>query len=68
MNIWRTSITSDGKWMLALVKRLDHRDPKTERNAGVSSAAAITCILPMASVVYTGDDDGKVVSVSVLSI
>ncbi|KAF2104564.1 beach-domain-containing protein [Rhizodiscina lignyota] len=61
VNIFKISITSDGKWMLALIKRLDHSDPKVDRNAGNAVAPApITCILPMASVVYTGDDDGRV--------
>jgi len=29
---------------------------------GANYAAAISCILPMAQVVYTGDEEGRVVS------
>ena len=29
---------------------------------GANYAAAVSCILPMAQVVYTGDEDGRVVS------
>lgn len=31
--------------------------------AGFNIGASITAILPMAQVVYTGDDDGRVVSI-----
>ena len=64
VNVWKTSITSDGKWMLALVKRLEHSEPRVDRSFAAVTSAAITCILPMPTVVYTGDDDGKVVSSS----
>lgn len=43
--------------MLDHVKRMNHLDP-----AGFNFHAAITCILPMAQVVYTSDEDGRVVS------
>ncbi|KAK5178647.1 beige protein-like 1, partial [Cryomyces antarcticus] len=43
-----------------LVKRLNNVD--SSREEGTNFAAAITCILPMAQTVYTGDDDGRVVS------
>ena len=36
-------------------------------SAGFNVSAAITAVLPMAQVVYTGDDDGRVVSVSIES-
>lgn len=36
---------------------MNHLDP-----AGFNVHAAITCILPMAQVVYTSDEDGRVVS------
>ncbi len=42
------------------MRRLDHTDPKSESGANVD--AAITCITPMPQLVYTGDDDGRVVS------
>ena len=48
----------DGKFELDLIKRLDHVDPGLDK----TSAASITCILPMSHTVYTGDEDGKVVS------
>ena len=32
--------------------------------AGFNISAAMTCILPMAQVVYTGDDDGRIVGLS----
>ena len=43
--------------MLEHVKRMNHLDP-----AGYNVAASMTCILPMAQTVYTGDEDGRVVS------
>ena len=47
----------EGKFHLDHVKRLNHMDP-----AGFNFAAAITCILPMPLVLFTGDEDGRVVS------
>lgn len=49
-----------GVWELEFLRRLDHVDPKSETGANVD--AAITCITPMPQVVYTGDEDGRVVS------
>ena len=43
--------------MLDHVKRLNHLD-----QAGFNVTAAITSLLPMPLVLYTGDDDGRVVS------
>ncbi len=43
--------------MLEHVKRMDHLD-----QAGFNVNAAMTALLPMAHTVYTGDDDGRVVS------
>jgi hypothetical protein len=37
---------------------LNHGDPTVP-----SAAAPITCILPMANHVYTGDEEGRVVSI-----
>jgi hypothetical protein len=42
---------------LNLVNVLNHSDPTVP-----SAAAPITCILPMANHVYTGDEEGRVVS------
>ena len=58
--IWNLSLNHSGKWSVDLVKRLNHVD--TSREDGANFSASITCILPMAQVVYTGDDGGKVVS------
>lgn len=60
VNIWRKTVGPRGRWVLELVRRLDHVDPKSENGANVD--AAITCITPMPQIVYTGDDDGRVVS------
>lgn len=43
--------------MLEHIKRMNHLD-----SAGFNFHAAITCVLPMAQVVYTSDGDGRVVS------
>ncbi|KAL9099060.1 MAG: hypothetical protein Q9187_009555 [Circinaria calcarea] len=56
VNIWNMTI-HDGHFVLEHVKRMNHMDP-----AGYNLNAAITCILPTAQVVYTGDADGRVVS------
>ena len=47
-----------GSFVLDHVKRLNHLD-----QAGFNVTAAITSLLPMPLVLYTGDDDGRVVSV-----
>ncbi|KAI1379000.1 beach-domain-containing protein [Hypoxylon crocopeplum] len=57
VNIWQR-VTKDGKWVLELVRRLDHIDTRSE--TGTNTEAAITCITPMPQLVYTGDDDGRV--------
>ena len=53
--IW-SNVIRDGNFVLEHVKRMNHLDP-----AGFNVSAAMTCILPMAQVVYTGDEDGRVV-------
>ena len=53
----------DGKFILEHVKRMNHMD-----QAGFNISSAMTCILPMAQVVYVGDDDGRVVSFSLLGV
>jgi hypothetical protein len=59
VNVWKKCVKS-GKWALDLVKRLDHADQRAE--GGGNIGAGITCITPMPQAVYTGDEDGKVVS------
>lgn len=58
VNVWRKCV-KNGIWTLDLIKRLDHLDPRAEN--GLNTVATITCITPMAQVVYTGDEDGRVV-------
>lgn len=61
VNVWRRSVRrGDGRWVLELLRRLDHVDSKSENGQNVN--APITCVTPMPAVVYTGDEDGKVVS------
>ncbi|KAH8634414.1 Beige 1 [Alternaria alternata] len=55
-----TTTTTTSKWSLNLVNVLNHGDPTVP-----SAAAPITCILPMANHVYTGDEEGRVVAGSV---
>ena len=59
VNIWRRNIKA-GKWTLEFMRRLDHVDYKSEN--GENTEAGITCITPMPSCLYTGDEDGRVVS------
>ena len=54
--IWNLAI-HDGRFALEHIKRMNHMD-----SAGFNIGAAISCILPMPQTVYTGDDDGRVVS------
>ena len=56
VNVWNIAIRR-GIFVLEHVKSMHHLD-----QAGFNVGAAITAILPMAQVVYTGDDDGRVVS------
>lgn len=61
VNIWKRVVDgATGKWVLRHVRRLDHVDARSE--TGLNTEAAITCITPMPLLVYTGDDDGRVVS------
>jgi WD40 repeat protein len=59
VSIWRKSIMG-GKWALELLRRLEHIDRNSEKGENVE--AGITCISPMPTCVYTGDEDGRVVS------
>ncbi|PFH62827.1 hypothetical protein XA68_11608 [Ophiocordyceps unilateralis] len=52
VKVWRKCWTTDGRWTLELLRQLDH--------GGGEKAAGITCITPMPSCLYTGDDDGRV--------
>lgn len=58
VNVWRKSIMG-GKWTLELLRRLDHFDHKNDK--GGNTEAGITCISPMPTCVYTGDEEGRVV-------
>lgn len=61
VNVWRRAVRrGDGKWVLELLRRLDHIDTKSESGQNVD--APITCVTPMPGMVYTGDEDGRVVS------
>ena len=62
VNVWRKTISPTGKWVLELLSRLDHVDYKTGTRQNV--AAGITCISPMPHCLYTGDEDGRVVSIT----
>ncbi|KAI9762455.1 MAG: hypothetical protein M4579_000431 [Chaenotheca gracillima] len=67
VNIWNKSISPQtGKFQLQLVHRLNHADPARSGPDGLSLSSSITCILPLAQVVYTGDEDGRVVSLPLL--
>ncbi|KAF4503775.1 hypothetical protein G6O67_008909 [Ophiocordyceps sinensis] len=57
VNVWRKSVSA-GKWTLELLRRLDHADCKSDK--GENTEAGITCIAPMPTCLYTGDDDGRV--------
>lgn len=61
VNVWNVAIRN-GAFTLEHVKRMHHLD-----QAGFNIGASITAILPRAQVVYTGDDDGRVVSFPFLS-
>ncbi|KAJ0162419.1 Beige -like protein 1 [Colletotrichum tanaceti] len=57
VNVWKKCV-KNGKWVLELLRRLDHVDPRSE--VGANYDAGVTCITPMPQCVYTGDDDGRV--------
>ena len=64
VRVW-SKIIKDGKFELELIRQLNHTDGAREDGGNV--AAAVSCILPMPQVVYTGDEDGKVVSLSCIT-
>ncbi|KAK5944674.1 beige protein-like 1 [Knufia obscura] len=57
VKVWALVI-EDGVFTLELIRQLNHIDGRGE---GGNVSAAITCILPQPQVVYTGDEDGRVV-------
>lgn len=65
VNVWRKSIKA-GRWSLELLRRLDHIDLKSDK--GGNTEAGITCVSPMPTCLYTGDDDGRVVSFSQMTL
>ncbi|KAF5572287.1 Beige like 1 [Fusarium pseudoanthophilum] len=64
VNVWRRSIVGS-RWTLELLRKLDHVDYKNDK--GANTEAGITCISPMPTCVYTGDDDGRVYEWNLLS-
>ncbi|KAF5563884.1 Beige like 1 [Fusarium napiforme] len=64
VNVWRRSIVGS-RWTLELLRKLDHVDYKSDK--GANTEAGITCISPMPTCVYTGDDDGRVYEWNLLS-
>ncbi|KAK3935610.1 beige protein 1 [Diplogelasinospora grovesii] len=62
VNVWRKTVGKNGRWILEFLRRLDHVDPRKISESGANIEAAITCITPMPQLVYTGDEDGRVVS------
>jgi hypothetical protein len=61
VKVWRKAIgPRTGRWHLEFLRRLDHIDPKSETGANVE--AAMTCVAPLPAIVYTGDEEGRVVS------
>ncbi|VBB72904.1 Putative protein of unknown function [Podospora comata] len=61
VNIWRKTVSKEGRWVLEWMRRLDHvNQGKMTSERGENVEAAVTCIAPMERLVYTGDDDGRV--------
>ncbi|KAL8955686.1 MAG: hypothetical protein Q9193_006552, partial [Seirophora villosa] len=56
--IWNVAIRR-GVFVLEHIKRMHHLDPAATA-AARTLKASITCVLPLAQRVYTGDEDGKV--------
>lgn len=59
VNVWSKMIRGGG-FELELVRQLHHVD--NNRDDGANISAGISCILALPSVIYTGDELGKVVS------
>lgn len=58
--VWLVVTDDLGKWMLQLVRRLEHADHL--RSGNDPHASAITAICPLDHLIYTGDGSGRVVS------
>ena len=58
VKVW-SRVMRGSRFELDLVRQLNHVDASREDGGNVS--AGISCILPMPQVVYTGDEDGRVV-------
>ena len=58
VKVW-SKVIRGSRFELELVRQLNHVD--TSREDGGNVSAGISCILPMPQVVYTGDEDGRVV-------
>ncbi len=58
VKVW-SKVIRDNKFELELIRQLNHVDVSREDGGNVT--AGISCILPMPQVVYTGDEDGRVV-------
>ena len=58
VKVWSLTI-EDGGFVLEAIRHLNHVDSAREDGGNVS--AGISCILALPQVVYTGDDDGRVV-------
>lgn len=61
VNIWSKNIRA-GRFELELIRQLHHTDNTRDNGANISSG--ISCILALPQVVYTGDEAGRVVSLS----
>lgn len=59
VKVWN-KVIRDGRFELEVIRQLNHVDSSQEDEENVR--AGISCILPMPQVVYTGDEDGRVVS------
>jgi beige protein homolog 1 len=59
VKVWNKVIRG-GRFELELIRQLNHVN--SSREDGGNVGAGISCILPMPQVVYTGDEDGRVVS------
>ncbi|WEW56011.1 beige protein-like 1 [Emydomyces testavorans] len=60
VNIWSKTIRN-GQFELDLIRQLHHVDQAREDRPAIP--AGITCILPLAQAVYTGDEAGRVVRI-----
>lgn len=65
VRIW-SKVIREGRFELELIRQLNHSD--ISRDDGANVNAGVSCILPMPQVVYTGDEDGRVVSSPLLSV